>query len=114
MRGMGRFVCTKVRDLIKKPVYVSLPALCDFGGCGATVRMIGGKEPGGSWYCPICACAKPYAFWDFKTVPGGARFAKIEELVIELAPNACKVCGEQPECRCDRILMDGVRDGLGP
>ena len=113
-RGLERFVQPSIRELIKKPVHVALPLWCAPDGCGALVRMLGENKIGGSWYCPLCGCARPFAFWEFKTQPGGVRFAREKDLILELNPKACKVCGELPECRCDRMFMDGVKDGLKP
>lgn len=108
--GLDRLICAEVRELIRNPVSVGLPSRCDFDGCGAIRRLVGEQKVGGSWRCPLCGIALPYAFWKVHTEPG-VRIVKPEELILQLADGACQVCGELPECRCDRMLMGGVKDG---
>lgn len=114
---LSRLVLPRILELVKTPVYVGLPTECG-SGCGAVVRLVGDQKAGGAWHCPLCGSQLPYAFWNVKVEKDaqgrsvGARIVKPEELILQLAPNACAKCGEAPRCRCYRTALHEAKEKL--
>lgn len=117
---LAKYLCERAQNLLAHSAlsggtYLTLPMRCmiPWGGCGALVKMLGEVRVGGSYSCPVCACGWPYTFWEFKTErdgPGGSGVSRVRtadpnELIFELGPGACLVCGEggTPPCRCGRV-----------
>jgi len=123
-QDLSKYVCEKVRNMLiwaglnpaaRPGFYVSDVMTCPFawGGCGATVRMLGVLDHKDGWHCPVCACGWPYVFWNFKATKeadpnhqGGVRsvvkIPELAELVLWIAADACQVCGERQTCYCER------------
>ena len=123
---LSRFVTESAKTLLAHSalsggVYVGLPVRCH--ECQATVRMLGEVKIHGSYVCPLCGCRLPYAFWkvacEKQADPAGGtrsvnRTPELQELILELARQACQDCGEGgvPPCRCGRIAAAAAQAKL--
>lgn len=107
----ARFAQRHVLLAAVKYQQVSLPSRCD---CGALVRHVanhGEKQ----WQCPLCGCAFPYVFWKFRTDTRVSEFESCDDLIVDLAHDACESCGETKShglCRCGRKRKEEINEQI--